>query len=118
MLGELVHTEIGQTDARQRIEAAKGFLEHLRGSGLIRTDLSLETELYMLAAIATGFVVVDQFLPENYQFPAEAVAAMIAETVRCIFEVREPTPEEQQDTRKTFRHVADTVREQAQKELE
>jgi hypothetical protein len=38
MLGGLVLTEIGQTDARQRIEATRGFLEHLPSKGLIRAE--------------------------------------------------------------------------------
>lgn len=118
MLGGLVRTEIGQTDVKQRIEASRGFLEHLRSNGLIRTDLDLDTELYMLTAITTGFMVVDQFMPENHRFPIEAVADMAAEAVRRAFEAREPTPEEQQEAKMVFRHVIDVVREQSQKELE
>ena len=118
MLGGLVHTEIGQTDARQRIEAMRGFLEHLRSNGLLRTDLSLEAQLYMLTALTTGFMVVDQFMPEDYQFSAEAVVDMLAEVVQRTFEIREPTLEEQQDTKTTFSHVVDIVREQGQRELE
>lgn len=43
---------------------------------------------------------------------AEDVVDMLAEVVQRTFEIREPTLEEQQDTKTTFSHVVDIVREQ------
>jgi AcrR family transcriptional regulator len=111
MLGELVHSEFGKTDAEQRTAAARTFLELLRDKALIRTDIDLDTQLYMLQAITTGFIIVDQFLPDTLQSSTEVAAEMAAETVRRTFEVRSPTLEEQQETARIYNHILKTERE-------
>jgi len=103
ILGELAHSQAGYIDARQRIAAMRGYLELLRGWGLLRTDRSLDDQLHMLMAILTGCILLDQFLPEEYQAPSdEEKAAMVEETVRRAFELREPTPDERQELATAF----------------
>jgi len=103
MLGELVHSQYGVMDARRRIEAVRAYLEILRGMGLVRSDMSLDTQVQMLTAISLSFIVLDQFLPEEYQGTSdEERAAMVEEAVRRTFELRDPTPAEQRELAAIF----------------
>jgi len=118
MLGELVHSEFGQRDIQRRQQATCAFLGVMRAKGLIRTDIDLDAQLYMLLAITTGFMLVDQFLPEKSQISIEQAAELVAETIRRTFEVRDPTSDEQQEITTTFNKVLQTVQQQRQKEME
>ncbi len=118
MLGELVHTEFGQRDIERRQQATRTFLGVMRAKGLIHTDIDLDAQLYMLSAISTGFMLVDQFLPEKSQISIEQAAELVAETIRRTFEVRDPTSDEQQEITTTFNKVLQTLQQQRQKEME
>jgi len=118
MLGELAHSEIGRANDRQRAEATRMFLEYMRSRGLIRTDISLDAQLYMLSAITTGYLLIDQFLPDEYSISDEERAELVAETVRRTFEVRAPTGDEQQETYTIFGQALKSVREESQRELD
>ncbi|MBV9688874.1 MAG: TetR/AcrR family transcriptional regulator [Ktedonobacteraceae bacterium] len=118
MLGELAHSEFGQRDIERRQQATRTFLDVMRAKRLIRTDIDLDAQLYMLSAITTGFMLVDQFLPEKSQIPIEQAAELVAETIRCTFELRNPTSGEQQEIATTLNKVLQTIQEQRQKEME
>lgn len=111
MLGELVRSEAGEFDREHRTSSSYQLIETLRDKGLIRTDISIEAQIYMLSAITTGFIMVDQFLPARYIIPQEAAMDLLAETIQRTFEERQPTPTEQQATMLEFNHTIDTMRE-------
>ncbi len=82
VLGELAHSEFGKKDFEQRFEASKAYLELLRGKGMVRTDIDLPAQLQMLTAISTGFILMNQFLPAEYQVSEEVAVEMMAETIK------------------------------------
>jgi AcrR family transcriptional regulator len=117
MLGELVHSEFGRSDVARRMASIRVYLELQRSKGLLRTDLSVDEQLSMLMAISTGFLLVNQFLPDDYQLSLETSSVMLSDTIRRTFEVRDPTPEEQQEILHAFHQMTDTVREQRQRQI-
>ncbi len=125
MLGELARREYADPTSvtQRRLEFARVYLELLRSKGIVRTDRSIHTQIQMLVAIATGFLVADQFLPDEYKLSPEESAELLAETVHRTLEPGEPiSPEQLQEVRvlfiQYFDHLIDTVKEQIQKEVE
>ena len=61
VLGRLAHESVGTMDelARRRREVGRGWLGLLRDAGLLRTDRSVDEQLYLVAAISTGFYFLD-----------------------------------------------------------
>lgn len=118
VLGELVKSDFGRQDSEQRIHAMEAFLEFLRSKNLIRSDMHVRTQVQMIMAIFSGFLMVNQFLPDEYHISDEEIAQQTAESVRRTFELREFTPAEQAEVATTLGHVLEHVREQAKKELE
>lgn len=117
MLGELARTEFSQHDIERRIAINGILLEGLRAQGVLRTDIDLDKQFYMLWAISIGFLLVDQFLPERLKFSAEQVADMTAETIQRTLEVRNATPQEQQTTADTLQSLSEQLRQQSEKEI-
>jgi AcrR family transcriptional regulator len=119
MLGELVHSQYGTMDARRRIEAFRSYLEVLRDMGLVRSDISLDAQVQMLTAISISFILLDQFLPEEYQrLSIEERAALVEETVRRTFELRDPTPTERGELAAAFNRMLTQAQETNQPEGE
>jgi hypothetical protein len=96
MLGELARREYADPTSvtQRRVEFGRVYLELLRSKGLVRTDISIRTQLHKLLAIGTGFLVIDRFLPDEYKVSLEESAEMLTETVRLTFEPDEPPSRE------------------------
>ncbi|GLV55141.1 hypothetical protein KDH_19880 [Dictyobacter sp. S3.2.2.5] len=90
MLGDLTHTRVGQTTLPLRMEMVTGYLEQLRQTGLLRTDIEPATQLKIISAIFMGFFMVDQFLPANARFRPEEMAESLAYTLHRAVEPDEP----------------------------
>lgn len=117
MLGELARTEFSKRDIERRIALNRVLLETLRAQGVLRSDIDLDKQFYMLWAISIGFLLVDQFLPEQLKFSSEQVADMLAETIQRTLEVRNATPQEQYRTADTLQSIAEQLRQQSEKEV-
>jgi hypothetical protein len=117
ILGELGHSEFAKNATERKLDANRLLLETLRAQGVIRTDIDLDTSLHMLMSIVTGFCLIDQFLPEHYQFSPERIAEMTAESVRRTFEIRDATQPEQHAVTETFSTLIEQLRQQSEKEL-
>ena len=117
MLGELARTEFAQRDIERRIALNRVLLETLRAQGVLRTDIDLDKQFYILWAISVGFLLVDQFLPEQLKFSPEQVADMLSETIQRTLEVRNATPQEQHITADTLQSIAEQLRQQSEKEV-
>lgn len=117
MLGQLARSEGGELDVDQRTSVSQELIRHFRDKGLIRTDLSIKAQIYMLSAISMGFILIDQFLPDKYRLsPSEAVE-LLEETVHLSFETRTPTPIEQREAIAQLDQAITTAHERDQKEL-
>lgn len=125
MLGKLTRREYADPTSvtQRRVEFGSIYIELLRSKGLVRTDISVREQLYMLLAITTGFLVTDQFMPDEYKVSLEESAEMAAETIRRTFDPGEPlSPEKVQEVHtifiQLFDHLIDAVKERIQKETE
>jgi AcrR family transcriptional regulator len=88
---DLLRTHFVQTDTAERMAAGRSGLQQLRARGQVRTDEPVEDQAFTLGAITTGFMVVNSYLPEEEQLPADAMVKLLAVVVRRTFEV---TPNE------------------------
>lgn len=122
VLGKLAHRE--QSAAMvAKLVGFKMYLELLRECGLVRADLSLEAQIYIFSAVFMGFFLVAPMMPEEYAFPDESLADLMAETAHCTLEVGNSTsPDALQTASHTFLQYLDQatemVQDQFQKEVE
>ena len=114
MLGELARSEAGNFDVEQRTSSSYKLIQTLREKGLLRTDISIEAQIYMLSAITTGFIMVEHLLPAHYLIPQQEAMDLLAETIERTFEQRQPTAAEQQETIAAFDDVLDKMRERTE----
>lgn len=94
MLGEIARTRNRSGRYMERLANFNTYFETLRSQGLIRTDLGLKEEAYMLSAIVMGFLLVDPLLPDEIKLSDEEAAEMMAETIHRTFEPNKPAPPE------------------------
>ena len=108
VIGKLVHSEQSSAAYAERVAGFSTYLEFLREQGLVRTDLSLRAQVYMLSAIFMGFFVIGPLMPEGFTLPDEELAELLAETVHRTFEVARPVaPDELQTIDQTFAQYLD-----------
>ncbi|GCE28858.1 hypothetical protein KDA_43420 [Dictyobacter alpinus] len=91
MLGKLAHDEKGTAAYMEQISGFVTYLQLLREQGLVRTDLSLQLQVYTFSAIFTGFFLVARFLPAEFLLSDELLAEMMAETARRTLEPGGPS---------------------------
>jgi hypothetical protein len=64
----------------------------LRAQGLVRRDLSLPAQVYVLSAVFAGFFLVAPFLPAAFVPDDEALADLLAETIHRALEPDRAAP--------------------------
>lgn len=122
MLGELARPQAGNAAYEEQVASFKVYFEFLRSQGLVRTDIGLREEVYMLSAISLGFLLVEPFLTDEFKLSDEEAAAMLAETIRCTFEPHHAaTPGELEGASNAFNQyfdrMVDIMKEESQKEM-
>jgi len=123
VIGKLAQSEQSSTASIERLIGFKIYLEFLREHQLVRTDLSMRAQLYMLSAIFMGFFLVAPLMPSEFTLSDEELADLIAKTVHRALEPDNSVPPDALQTAShTFmqylnRAVA-TVQEQFQQEIE
>ena len=86
LLGELTRKDFVSSSFPERMAGWRFFLESLQAQGAVRTDIGIEEHFYMLCAIVMGFLMIDQWMPENFTYSDEAIADMTAETIQRTLE--------------------------------
>ncbi len=86
VLGKLAHSEQSSATYAERLTGFKTYLELLREHHLVRTDLSLRAQVYLLGALFAGFFLVAPLMPDEFMLSDEELAELMAETVRCTLE--------------------------------
>ncbi|HZR43072.1 MAG TPA: TetR/AcrR family transcriptional regulator [Ktedonobacteraceae bacterium] len=86
VLGKLSQGELSNAAHLERLEGFKTYLEVLRELGVVRTDLSLQAQAYMISAIMSGFLLVIPFMPDEFILPDEEIADLMAETIHRTLE--------------------------------
>ena len=113
-----MRTKFALADTEQRVVYGRSGFEILRERGLVRADESVDDQVYMLGAISSGFMVLNQYLPEDKQLPAEEVVKLLAKVVRRTFEARTPEAGEQDENLSTFHQMLDYTRTLSRKKVE
>lgn len=123
VLGKLARSEFSDAAYIQRVAGFKSFLEFMRQHGLARTDLSLQAQVHIWAAISAGFFLMVPLTPAEFSIPDEELANLMAETVhRALESGRSISADELQLVSEAFLkyldHSVATAKEGLQEELE
>jgi hypothetical protein len=95
VLGKLAQSEMSSAAYIERLVGFKNFLEFMREHGLARTDLSLQAQVHIWAAISAGFFLSMPLMPAEFRLPDEELAELMAETVHRTLETDRPiSPDE------------------------
>jgi AcrR family transcriptional regulator len=114
LLGEWLRKEQESPTFSQQIDQSLALYELLRKRGVMRDDIDVHRQLYMLDAITIGFLVIDQYMPDDFKYSDEEIAEMAAEVVDRTFAPPPSTsaqPKEQakQETVNSLTSYIDTV---------
>ncbi|MCL5995505.1 MAG: TetR/AcrR family transcriptional regulator [Chloroflexi bacterium] len=82
VLGKFAHSEHSSAAFIERVAGFKIYLEFLREHGLVRTDLSMREQVYMLSAIVMGSYLIAPWMPDELTLTDEELADLVADTVQ------------------------------------
>jgi AcrR family transcriptional regulator len=103
VIGKLAHGEHGSAAVVERLGGFTTYLEFLRAHELVRTDLSLRAQVYILSAIFMGFFLAAPLVPEAFRPSDEERAELMAETVHRALELdRADAPDALQSASNAF----------------
>jgi AcrR family transcriptional regulator len=103
LLGEWMRKEYASASFSEQIAQSLALFEHLRSRGVVRDDIDIRKQVYMLAALTLGFLLIDQYMPDDFKYSDEEIVEMTAEAVERVF-----APSQQPDE-KTKQEIANTV---------
>src|SRR5437764_7539516 len=103
LLGEWMRKESASASFSEQLAQSLALVEHLRSRGVVRDDSDIRKQVYMLDAITMGFLVIDQYMPDEFKYSDEEIVEMTAEAVERVF-----APSQQPDE-KTKQEIANTV---------
>lgn len=86
MLGELASREFSSATYPQRIENYKNFLLFLRKQGMVSTDIDIREQTYIFSAVWIGFLLAEQWMPEEFKVSDEEMVELLADTVQRALE--------------------------------
>jgi len=86
LLGEIASKEFSSATYPQRIENYKNFLTFMRSHGMVSTDIGIREQTYILSAIWIGFLLADQWMPEEFKVSDEEMVELLADTVQRALE--------------------------------
>jgi AcrR family transcriptional regulator len=88
MLGEIASREYSSATYPQRIENYKNFLTFLRSHGLVSNDIGIREQTYILSAVWIGFLLAEQWMPEEFKVSDVEMVELLADTVQRALEPR------------------------------
>ena len=114
LLGEWMRKESASASYSAQIAQALAFAELFRSRGVVRDDIDSRKYVYMIDAITMGFLVIEQYMPDDLKFSDEEVAEMAAEVAERTFVPSPslpPQPDEQakQEMSNTLISFVDSV---------
>ena len=86
VLGKLSHSEHSSAAYEERLAGFKTYIELLQEHGLVRSDLDVRAQVYIVSAVFTGFFAVAPLMPDTFLLSDEEMADLLAETVHCTLE--------------------------------
>jgi AcrR family transcriptional regulator len=123
VLGELTHKEYSTRIYEERITSFKTFFEFLRSRNLVRNDIGMREQIYILNAVSMGVLLADPWLPDEFKVSDEEAVELMAETIKRTLEPRNAaTGAELQEVTTVFNqyidYIVESSKEQIQKEME
>ena len=114
LLGEWLRKEEESPTYSQQVGQSFAFFEFFLNRGMVRDDIDVRKQLYMLDAITIGFLVIGQYMPDDFKYSDEEIAEMTAQVVERTFAPSpstSPQPAEQakQETANTLISYIDNV---------
>jgi AcrR family transcriptional regulator len=104
LMGEWMRKEYASVSYAQQMAQDLALLEHYRARGAVRDDIDVRKMVYMLDAITMGFLVIDQYMPDDFKYSDEEVAEMTAEAIQRAF--MPSAPSDSQPDEKTKQELA------------
>ena len=104
LLGEWMRKEYASETFSEQIAQSLGLVELLRSHGVVRDDIDVRRQVYMLDAITMGFLVIDQYMPADFKYSDEEVVEMVTEAIKRVFAPPGPQPD-----KKTKQETANTL---------
>lgn len=86
VIGKLAQSENSGAAYVEKLTGFNAYLEFLREHGLVRTDLNLQSQIFVFSAIFLGFFLTTPLMPEEFALSDEELADLMAETVHCTLE--------------------------------
>lgn len=114
----LQNIDVSQLDVAGRVKANEMYFSFLRDKGLIRSDMDYKKLIHMFSAVVMGFLLIDRYLPRDFQISHEELADQAAEAVHRIIELRKPDADDLRATIENFDETVKTLFEIQEKELE
>ena len=100
LLGEWTRNEVASETYSQQIGQSFALIELYRSYGVVRDDLDVRKLVYMLDAITMGFLVVEEYMPDDFKYSDEEIVEMTAEAVKRTFAPSAPSaPEPDEQTK-------------------
>ncbi len=107
-LGDLIRSKTGQQLIPARLTASQVYLEQLRAKGLLRTNVSIDTQMKMMTAVCMGFFLTDRVMPPDRRFSLDEMAEGLGETIQRTFEPEDsPSPDVVEEATQTFLRLFD-----------
>lgn len=92
VLGKLARTQHSSALYAEQLAGFTAYLELLREQHLVRTDLSLRAQVYVLSAVFTGFFLVAPLMPDAFLLSDDDLADLLAETIHRALEPDRAAP--------------------------
>jgi AcrR family transcriptional regulator len=92
VLGKLARTQHSSALYAEQLAGFTAYLELLREQHLVRTDLSLRAQVYVLSAVFAGFFLVAPLLPDGFLLADNDLADLLAETIHRALEPDRAAP--------------------------
>ena len=104
LLGEWLSRETASASYSEQVAQSLGLIEFLRSRGVVRDDLDARKLAFMLDAITMGFLVTDQYMPDDFKYSDEELVELMTEAVKRVFAPSGSQPDEKtkQETANTF----------------
>lgn len=107
LLGEWMRKEFASVSYSEQIAQSLALVESFRSRGVMRDDIDVRKLVYMLDAITIGFLVIDQYMPEDFKYSDEEIVEMTAEAVKRTFAPTPPSAPEPDE--QTKQEIANTL---------
>jgi AcrR family transcriptional regulator len=85
LLGEWMRKEYASPSYSAQIAQSLELIELFRSRGVVRDDIDVRRQAFMLDAITIGFLLIDQYMPDDFKYSDEEIVEMTAETVERVF---------------------------------